>query len=235
MQAGKTIRRLVRGPRLEPSIAVLCALIAGCDPQATDAYDGESLLTVRGRVELTLQRDDEAQLKPALAFQTESDAKFRLIDVSTRGAFPAELTMDVLEPPPEDAIFEMEYLTEQPRVAVGYIAAVTPDLPREFAYDMPPSFVTQTMFDDEGMRWDCDAENGFCYFDEEHEEDGVVRVRRTTCPSLDTPREMCSESYPFEPVDMYRHFAGLSVSARPRTATTSSCAPTARGMRATSS
>ena len=67
---------------------VLTALhaIAGCDAQAPEDYRGEPLLSITGKVELALEREDRAGLQPALVFV--HDEVFSIMEVEVSGEFP---------------------------------------------------------------------------------------------------------------------------------------------------
>jgi len=101
----------------------------GCDSRAGEEYQGEPLMTISGSV--VVNNDlAPAELVPALAFYAASGTKTDLWihDVSVTGEFPASFTLDVFEPPPAEALFAPEDGVG-PKVALGFIAAVSPDHP----------------------------------------------------------------------------------------------------------
>ncbi|HEX7480711.1 MAG TPA: hypothetical protein VF331_23120 [Polyangiales bacterium] len=105
------------------------AALAACDPQATSSYRGEPLLSVVGSVSVA-QNQTKSPLRPALAFL--SPKGMLITDVDVHGQFPAEFTLDVYDPPPPEALFLGGGDASTPKIALGYITAVTQDHPATF-------------------------------------------------------------------------------------------------------
>ena len=190
-----------------PGLLALCA----CDPQASTAYNGESLLRVRGSVELTLDREYDGALQPALAFRNSEQNAFYIMDVAVRGEFPASFTLDVYEPPPDEAfIVANPHFPDEPQAAIGYITAVTDDRPDMIRFgDMWPSVGASGCAPGPGTppceftlweQW-CAGNDDECY------------VEETRCPYMDAPREECTVTSTGDPAlkqDRWESFAGLS-------------------------
>lgn len=179
-----------------------CALL-GCDRQAPADYSGEPLLSMRGRVELALEHPAEASLVPALAFRNHESSELRIVDVEVSGEFPAEFALDVYLPPPPSAFVAISEHVDEPEVALGYIAAVTPDHPATIRFAGGEQSGGGGATDGEQVsiaEW-CTADGDECYRE------------TTTCPSVDSPREECETSGEGDPAlkqDPWEHFAGLS-------------------------
>lgn len=98
----------------------------GCDAKAGDGYRGEPLLSFEGSVKLA-STEVQGELEPALAF-VPSQGTVHILDVSVRGTFPANFTLDVLAPPPAGALTSAAgFILTAPRseqIALGYITAV---------------------------------------------------------------------------------------------------------------
>ena len=108
--------------------------LAGCAAQATTEYEGESLFSMTGRVELALDASDD--LIPALAFMAPGGDEIEFVEATVSGEFPASFQLDLYAPPPAAVVdgFKYEEHPGEPRYSIGYVAAVTPDhLPRLYA------------------------------------------------------------------------------------------------------
>lgn len=194
----------------KPLLALM--FLAGCDPQATGAYEGEPLLSVNGSVELALERDNSADLQPTIAFRGSEGLMYLLDDVAVRGEFPASFELDILAPPPAAAVQTID--AERPdlveRFAVGYITAVTPDLPKVFQFEGQERL--QILNDEQSREWSCDLDTDVCFRDEVVCEPECV-VQRTTCPTFgdaESNAETCAISEPGDTTTQWEHFAGLS-------------------------
>lgn len=111
---------------LSPAVLGAFAL-AGCAAQNTTDYEGESLFSMVGQVEASLDMEQGA-LKPAIAFMTPEGHEIALLDTEVSGEFPASFRIDVYAPPPAAVIGGVE--REQPGEpgwSIGFIAAVTAD------------------------------------------------------------------------------------------------------------
>jgi hypothetical protein len=119
--------------KLQPWIAV-AVMLAACDEQVTPEYVGESLLTIVGSVEIADDRT-EGRLIPALAFTNDHAGQVMIQEVSVRGEFPSDFRLDVFEPPPSDAFFHATHRTQgEPRIATGYVTAVTVTHPATISF-----------------------------------------------------------------------------------------------------
>lgn len=105
--------------------AALIALAAvGCDARASEEYRGEPLFSVTGtlRVDSAL---DWSNLAPVVLFYDSDWTKPQVVlDVDTRGEFPAKFTVDVMQPPPAAA---MQKVSGMPSFAVGTLTALPRD------------------------------------------------------------------------------------------------------------
>jgi hypothetical protein len=190
--------------RLIAPLAGLAVWLCACDRQAPADYTGEPLLSMHGRVELAVERDDAGSLIPALAFRNDEDGSLHIVDVEVDGDFPAEFVLDVYLPPPPQSFVEISEYLDEPDVAVGFITAVTPDHPELVRFasggeigaasGVAGGEITSV------SRW-CSADESECY------------EERKTCPMIDSPAEDCEISATGDPalkIDPWQHFAGLS-------------------------
>jgi hypothetical protein len=106
---------------------LLLAAVAGCDARVDDSYRGESLMTLHGSL-LVAARELSQDAVPALAFEGADEPSWVMLDVDTQGEFPANFTIDVMQPPPAAAIRAANGLSGH---AVGYITAAPADHPAE--------------------------------------------------------------------------------------------------------
>jgi hypothetical protein len=107
------------------------APLLACDARVGNDYQGESLLTLRGSV--VLDENVPGALVPALAFRGPM-REFHLLDVEVHGQFPAQFRVDVLDPPPDDAMYSgsdnfADAKPDEPHFAYAFVAAVAPDHP----------------------------------------------------------------------------------------------------------
>ena len=145
-------------PRATARMALPLVLIAACGDQASTAYEGESLLTLQGKVEL-LDLSAEGPLVPALAFRGPHGF-YRVQDVEVEGEFPTSFTLHAFDPPPEDTVHAYPVLDSEPRTAMAFITAAAAGHEPGFQY-----------FDGYGRTPNCDL-SGSCR-----------RVRRDYCYS----------------------------------------------------
>jgi hypothetical protein len=154
------------------AVVSLTFVLAGCDAKAGSAYQGESLMSLQGRVVID-NSDPPAELVPALAF-VDRTATYHILDVEVRGEFPSDFQLDVLDPPPEAAFLaprdSFPDATERdPRYAHGYLSAVAPQHPDKVPVvlqsiqgdrcDGPTSRTAEP-----GAPWSVSTEPGFsCY------------------------------------------------------------------------
>ena len=107
---------------------LLLAAATGCDARVDDSYRGESMMTLHGSL-LVAARELPQNAVPALAFEGGNDnPSWVMLDVDTQGEFPANFTIDVMQPPPAAAIRAPNGV---PGFAVGYITAAPADHPAE--------------------------------------------------------------------------------------------------------
>jgi hypothetical protein len=139
--------KIMRGGLI--AIGVAAMGIGGCGVQASEEFTGESLLSLRGSVSVDplSARPDSI---PALCFtkqertsQTPVDklpehlrafvgGNFQsslavnnyIVDVEARGSFPAEFDVDVIAPPPTEAMERL--FPGEPLSAFGVVCAVAP-------------------------------------------------------------------------------------------------------------
>lgn len=107
---------------------VVCS---ACDRQVDRNFQGDSLLRVTGSVAIPLGLEGR-DLVPVLAFDANSpknehvcgysENASRIVEVEAQGNFPSRFTIDVFDPPPDDAIIKRQ--KDSPAYAIGYIAAV---------------------------------------------------------------------------------------------------------------
>ena len=122
--------------------AIGAALCLGCDPRVGQEYRGEPLLSITG----SLTIDDEhdwGSLAPVIAFidptddPAQGERTFQLLDVDSRGDFPAEFTVDLMQPPPAAAMHRVQGM---PSFAIGFVTARPKDHGPEFTvppYEIP--------------------------------------------------------------------------------------------------
>jgi hypothetical protein len=110
-------------------VAGLSLAFSACDLQASPEFRGQSLLTVRGSV--TIAEDHtRGELVPALAFVNRETGEVHVLDVAVQGEFPSDFRIDVFTPPsPETLTQQTDFGDDEPRIALGYITAVTEDHP----------------------------------------------------------------------------------------------------------
>jgi hypothetical protein len=115
---------------------LLC--VAACDAQVGDEYRGEPLLSMQGTVVLS-EPNDPRNVVPAIAFAAEFQTV--LIEPEVRGQFPAQFRLDITEPPPAEALFELPD-SDGGKLALGRIVV----LPRQHGQRIPeriPALVTK--------------------------------------------------------------------------------------------
>lgn len=189
--------------------------LVGCGSQAGPGYEGETLFQFGAKV-VVENPDAPADLVPAIAFVAEhegSDAIFPR-EVSYEGIFPNDVRLRLYERPPEEAFLGSFGLPDEPRMAQGYITAITRGTPPFLRFDN----------EGEGLRCNPDPEAvdhgcvhlyGRCApdhdannLDPEHcyiEESPCSRLDDPTCP---TTRAYGNEEYARS---LAQRFAGLSV------------------------
>ena len=155
--------------------AASALVLWGCAAQATTDYEGESLFTMSGRVELNLEAPDD--LVPAIAFMSAGGDEVHFMTAAVSGEFPASFRLDLYEPPPAAVVngFEYEEHPGDPRYSIGYVAAVTPD-------HLPMLYMASGATGAEGFEESCD-DTGCIATLEATSFDGTHRGTITTfCP-----------------------------------------------------
>lgn len=181
-------------PLLGLSVLLLGAA-AGCDPQLSSRYTGESLLTIVGSVEISNDRTHGRRLVPALASLNESLGSVSIQEVSVRGQFPSDFRIDVFEPPPDEAFMNWTHQKSgEPPVAMSFITAVSDDHPDTIRFGTEGSTTvfscTQETCDQPcGGKGCLVSRDEFCV-----SEDPSVPcyTEEMYCPTFNSPREQCS-------------------------------------------
>lgn len=124
--------------------ASLGAGLIGCgDRMMTEDYQGESLLRLRGSVAIPLALQGSVY-EPAIGWWSvpkSGEVGFpymRINRVDVAGDFPANFTIDVFDPPPEESLLNDEDAGE-PAYAEGVITAVAPYFPSAVNLDWLPN------------------------------------------------------------------------------------------------
>jgi hypothetical protein len=174
----------MRPCRYLPLIA--CAL-AACDAQAGSQYGGEPLLTMTGSVTLELNVANEDELIPALGF-ADFDSQMYIVPAEVEGEFPAAFTLRVYQPPPPGAIQELPaQYPDGPRIAVGYIAAVTADTPSMFRFNSGGTGEQGCFEDSQTQLQVCTTTQSWCTA---QDDECYVEVR--TCPDAQNNPDDCT-------------------------------------------
>lgn len=112
-------------------ILSLAGATVGCgDPQADDSYVGEPLLSIQGSIRTTSDRSLTGDIVPALAWAVDVDqGDFEHVvvqETEVRGEFPNSFTMNLVSPPPAEALYldPIKGFESEPAVYYGYILAV---------------------------------------------------------------------------------------------------------------
>ena len=118
-----TLKKLSALSLIAPSLLALQA----CDAETGEAYEGEILLSVEGRVAAGPEVDAESVL--ALSFHTEE--AWYLVDGTTTGQFPSQFRFQVTSPPPPEAFMQKEHMQNPPDadIAQGFLVVVPSEHP----------------------------------------------------------------------------------------------------------
>jgi hypothetical protein len=194
--------------------AGLSLALSACDLQASPDFRGQSLLTVHGRV--TIAEDHTSgPLVPALAFVNRENGEIQVLDVAVQGEFPSDFRIDVFTPPSPQTFMQLtDFGENEPRVALGYISAVTEDHPDSFLFatntsaEIRPTGCTGCELECDPVRgcaetqeWCSDEQHTHCYSE------------TTICPEPQSPLEDCrveTEGDPTLKEPAWRFFAGFS-------------------------
>jgi hypothetical protein len=110
----------------------LLPLVAACDSRADDDYRGEALLHLEGRVVIADPNAPD-DLVPALLFPGPNGQE--VLDVTARGDFPNNFSLEVFAPPPESALFTIEdeaFVPAGTKLGLAYITAISREHPKKF-------------------------------------------------------------------------------------------------------
>ena len=174
-----------------PSLLLVALALLACDRQVDTAFQGDSLLRIRGSVTIP-QELGLAELVPAIAFEAVLPENVqpccnaaitydhqRILDVGVRGEFPSSFTLDVFDPPPDDAI--QAVTPGEPAFAVGYLSAMAVDHPEAITDRAPNPQALQEWHDYELQQ--CGEAAG-CRVLHSCTLDGQMCLRRTLqCPT----------------------------------------------------
>lgn len=189
------------------SASLIAAAVVGCvacDSQVTPGYEGEPLLVVRGSIGRVGGEQLDPTLQPAIGWYVKGDdTHLRIEDVRVEGEFPANFTLELLEPPPDHVLME----ADGAQIAWGHIIAVQPDRPDEVAQANEGGESAQC---DQSNQ--CQVQRHWC------REDDCYRERLTCERSLDPEKEyedasctlLSSEGNPELKVSTWDHIKGLS-------------------------
>jgi hypothetical protein len=119
--------------------------LIACDSQVDPTYEGEVLFSLSGTVVID-NPDAPKNLVPALAYGASGDGKaaIRIEPVTFEGTFPANIRLKFFSPPSAEAFTHVYAKTlnreqaaarGEPRFALGYITAVTPETGRVLPVD----------------------------------------------------------------------------------------------------
>ena len=205
----------LRIPGTSLAIALTCVAGVGCDAQFSPEYLGDPLLTVSGSVEISNGRT-EGQLIPALAFTNQSDGLVDIVEVGVHGEFPSDFRLDVYERPPEGAFFAAGHQRGEPRIALGYITAVSSDHPDRIRFATSQHVMASAGCLDEGCTKTCESEGIECRVltNEWCQSDGTTCYQEVMfCPTLEAWAPDCRIEGTGDPAikdEPFRHFAGFS-------------------------
>jgi hypothetical protein len=195
-------------------VAGFSLALSACDLQASPEFRGESLLTVHGSV--TIAEDHtRGQLVPALAFANRETGEIQVLDVQAQGEFPSDFRIDVFTPPSPQTLTQLtDFGDDEPRMAFGYITAVTEDHPHSFFFatneieEVRPSGCNGCELECDPVRgcaethkWCSDEQATHCYSE------------TTICPEPESALEDCRVERDGDPTlkqPAWRFFAGFS-------------------------
>jgi len=130
-------------PRLSVSACLLTAAVAGCDGVADPTYQGESLATLRGRLQI------EREVPPAqvvLAWANRAGNYWLREAADVTGSSLTEFKLELFEPPVEELLIDLSDGAADPneaKVAFATIAIMRKDAPLGVStfdddlYDLP--------------------------------------------------------------------------------------------------
>jgi hypothetical protein len=201
---------------MHPKLWLLVSVaVAGCDSQFSPDYQGDSLLTVTGSVEITEDRT-VGRLIPALAFSNQAYGQVDIVEVAVEGEFPSDFRLDVYQRPPPEAFHEASHQSGEPRVAVGYITAVSSEHPPTINFATNQHVQASMGCLDEDCTKTCESEGVECKVltTEWCRNDGVTCYTEIKfCPTLDSEAPDCRVEGTGDPEiknGPWRNFAGFS-------------------------
>ncbi|NUP09696.1 MAG: hypothetical protein HOW73_26930 [Polyangiaceae bacterium] len=119
--------RLIANAPAALALSLVC-MAAACDPQTGDAYKGEPLATLEGKIQVAddATPPDEAAVAAIVwhtFYENDGEATSEAVDVG--GTFPADFTLQLFEPPPPEAFNEWSEGSGDPHLfAIGYIGVL---------------------------------------------------------------------------------------------------------------
>ncbi|HKP60025.1 MAG TPA: hypothetical protein VJV78_25045 [Polyangiales bacterium] len=205
----------LRIPGTSLAVALSCVAGVACDAQFSPEYLGDPLLTVSGSVEISEDRT-EGRLIPALAFTNQGDGQVDIVEVGVHGEFPSDFRLDVYERPPREAFFEASHQRGEPRLALGYITAVSSDHPDKIRFATNQNVMASAGCLDPECTKTCESEGVECRVltNEWCQSDGTTCYQEVMfCPTLEAWAPDCrieSKGDPAIKDEPFRHFAGFS-------------------------
>jgi hypothetical protein len=114
---------------MKPAVIVLGALLGACDAQVDGRYEGEPLATLRGDITVSERGAPAGAQGSRLAVvwtpqigktaNGEDLMQAQGTAVTVEGAFPSSFELEIFEPPPESALFEVTIGGKPVRYARG--------------------------------------------------------------------------------------------------------------------
>ncbi|HEX7480169.1 MAG TPA: hypothetical protein VF331_20385 [Polyangiales bacterium] len=207
-------RALLHSASLLVIIQALCATLpsSGCDSQTGVAYQGAPLLQVSGSVSIE-PNAAKGPLIPALAFENGQGLDFTEVEVS--GKFPADFTISVFDPPSASALRAWSAFEDEPKMAFGYITAVSATHPAHVALVHEGSSGSSCADPgaaghgggDAGSQAQC-TQSSWCTWDQSQ-----CYMETTTCPDAQSPPPACTTTHSGDPAlknSSRDYFAGRS-------------------------
>ena len=152
------------------AMVFVCMLAAGC--QESDGIR-PPLLQITGSVEFARNADRSV----AALLYSDGVSHLQLQELDIYGDFPGKARLELDEPPPDRALLDVGHLGE-PKIAIGFLTAVSKDHPEEMRY------VTTTTRRSE-CRDDCAITERWCGGDFD------CYSESSRCPDKDSPPEVC--------------------------------------------
>jgi hypothetical protein len=105
-------------------VALLAAAVAAlaCDAQVDGRFDGVPLATLRGEITSRRAQPLAGDARMAVVWDTNGAVLAQPTELEVHGQFPSSFTVDILEPPPDDALNDVEVDGRVYHEAIGIIA-----------------------------------------------------------------------------------------------------------------